>query len=129
MMKWFGNFCLLSVLVACGTSEEEVESERELGARPRVVGEVASVYPDKRFLLIKRYGPGDLPSGGVFSVRSANGLRNLALEPTGEKAGKFHAADFPAGEVVPRKGDLVVMTPTDTQEGNSGTEEIEKNQE
>ncbi len=72
----------------------------------RVIGEVAAVYLDEGFVLIRRYGGGELPSGHIYTTIGPGG-RTATLKPTGERSGRFYAADLTAGEV--ERGDSVVL--------------------
>lgn len=115
MKKWILAVVLISVLSNCGSSEEEAEKPKK--RLTTVVGEVTSVYPEKGFLLFRRYGPGELLSDGLLSARSLNGKRatNLTLSP--EKQGRFYTADFSAEAQQPRVGDVVILSkvPDDTK--------------
>ncbi len=74
-------------------------------AANQVVGEIASVHQSEGFVLIRRYGAGRLPENAVFNT-SGPGGRTASIRPTGERSGRFHAADVTDGE--PRKGDVVL---------------------
>ena len=95
--KWFGG----SGSGSSGDATEEVTGP----AASQIVGEIASVFPDEGFVLIRRYGGGKLPSDAVFNT-SGEGGRTASIAPTGERSGRFYAADVTAGE--PKPGDVVV---------------------
>ena len=106
---------LVTVLPSCGlwrkwfpkkVEEEEVSPEQARRAATRVIGEVAAVYLDEGFVLIRRYGGGELPSGHIYTTIGPGG-RTATLKPTGERSGRFYAADLTAGEV--ERGDSVVL--------------------
>jgi hypothetical protein len=90
--------------------QEELEEERPPGeagkAATRVIGEVAAVYAEEGFVLIRRYGGGELPPGNVYNTVGPGG-RTATLKPTGERSGRFYAADLTAGQV--ERGDSVVL--------------------
>lgn len=100
---------LLGLLVsACGSGtapEPEAEGEPP-PIPPRVVGEIASVHPEEGFVLIRRTGLATLPAGMAYSSVGADG-RTAALRLTGERLGRFFAADIGGGD--PAAGDLVVV--------------------
>jgi hypothetical protein len=74
-------------------------------APTQLVGEVASVHAEEGFVLIRRFGGGGLPQGYVFHSSNASG-ETTSLRPTGERLGKFYAADITAG--TPEAGDFVL---------------------
>ena len=98
--KWFGGSGSGSSGDATGSGEAASGQ-----AVNQIVGEIASVFPDEGFVLIRRYGGGKLPSDAVFNT-SGEGGRTASIQPTGERSGRFYAADVTAGE--PKPGDVVV---------------------
>ncbi|MEM9080929.1 MAG: hypothetical protein AAGC74_09590 [Verrucomicrobiota bacterium] len=123
MIRSLAGLILLVVLSGCGGVAEGEKVDEEEGPEPSVVGEIASVHAEKGFVLVKRYGPGELPGEGIFSARSAGGVRAVGLEPTGEKLGRFYAADFSRDAGLPRKGDLVVVEQLRGAGGSAGDSE------
>ncbi|NNM30410.1 MAG: hypothetical protein HKO57_12890 [Akkermansiaceae bacterium] len=96
---------------ACGTDRREspdtAGTEGPAPAAPgvQVVGEVASVHTSEGFVLIRRTGRRSLPTTlAYFSV--AKDGRTASLRLTGERLGRFFAADIQDGQ--PVAGDLVV---------------------
>ena len=92
-------------------SEEETEGQEKVAKKPeeaavRVVGEVVSIHQDGGFVLLKSFGGGRLPMDGVLTSVDHGGLSSL-LKPTGERIGKFYAADV-SGRF-PAVGDLVIL--------------------
>ena len=92
-----------------GDEEEQKQSKEEEAAEKegtvRVVGEVVSLHPDEGFVLIRCFGSGSLPENeALFSVD--HGGQSCTLKPTGERIGRFHAADISGP--VPKVGDLVI---------------------
>ncbi len=106
LMTWIVTSFLLG---GCGFFKKEEQPESEKQAI-QVVGEVTSVHAEQGFLLFRRYGPGQLLTGGVLSTRSLDGRRAAHLELSPEKLGRFYAADFAKEENLPRKGDVVVLS-------------------
>ena len=63
---------------------------------PKLVGRIASVPADKRFVLIQSYGDWKIETGTVLTSRGAD-ERTANLRITGEKLGQFAAADLQSG--------------------------------
>jgi len=82
--------------------EDQVETPKP---RTMIVGQVASVHQADRFVLIKRHGPGAFGPDMLYSAVNPDGT-SASLRPTGEKLGRFHAADILEG--TPSAGDLVI---------------------
>lgn len=97
------------VLSSCNFFQKK-EPEAPKKSPIRILGEVTSVHPAQEFVLFKRYGPGDIPERGLFSARSVDGRRAVSLNPTGEKLGRYYAADYTKDADLPRMGDLVVIS-------------------
>lgn len=114
-------------LIGCGLFKKD---EEEVKAKPRltrVVGEVTSVHPEQGFVLFRRYGPGELLTGGALSSRSLDGRRAADLQLSPEKLGRFYTADYSQDRAAPRDGDLVVLTKlsNDTKNSEFVTEKAE----
>lgn len=71
---------------------------------PKLVGRIASIPADKRFVLIQSYGKWETQSGAILTTLGPDS-RTANLRVTGEKLGEFAAADVQSGEV--EKGDAV----------------------
>lgn len=103
---------------------------------PQLVGRIASIPADRRFVLIQRYGKWSVESGKILTTRGPDD-RTANLLATGESLGEFAAADLQAGRV--EVGDAVytqhvakptaVPKPPDRTENPSegGGDEILKN--
>lgn len=65
---------------------------------PKLVGRIASVPADKRFVLIQSYGPWNVESGSILTTRGPE-ERSANLRVTGESLGQFAAADIQSGLV------------------------------
>lgn len=125
MRKLLGLLSFLVISTSCGLLQKEEEAPQ-----PRntvVIGEVTSVHSKQGFVLFRRYGPGDLLTGGVMSSRSVDGRRAADLQLSPEKMGRFYTADFSKEGIEPRVGDLVVLSKVadDTQSSNLVTEKTE----
>ena len=73
----------------------------------RVVGEIASVHPNEKFVLIKRYFQGGGFGEGTLIASVSPGGVTSSLLLTGETLGRYHAADIQEGS--PSNGDVVVV--------------------
>ena len=73
----------------------------------RVVGEIASVHPNEKFVLIKRYFQGGGFGEGTLIASVSPGGVTSSLVLTGETLGRYHAADIQEGG--PSNGDVVVV--------------------
>ena len=115
------------LLVGCGLFKKEAEEAPEPSPN-RIIGEVTSVHVDHKFLLFRRYGPGSLQTGSFYSARSVDGRRAVGLVPSGEKLGKFYAADYSDDTELPRVGDLIVVSELDLtpKRSNLVTKKIKK---
>lgn len=125
-------FCPLLVLLASCSLFKKEEEEKPKPRSTVVVGEITNVHPKEGFVLFRRYGPGDLLSGGLLSSRSLNGKRAASLTLSPEKLGRYYTADYSKEADPPREGDVVVLTKQsdDTQNDIFGplkteTEELE----
>ncbi len=65
---------------------------------PKLVGRIASIPADKRFVLIQSYGKWTIESGQILTTRGPND-RSGNLRTTGETLGEFAAADLQSGAV------------------------------
>ena len=70
-----------------------------------MVGEVVSVHPKDGFVLIRKFGGGRMPVDCALTTVDETG-KSVLLKPTGERIGRFYAADV-AG-TLPASGDLVL---------------------
>ena len=91
--------CLL--IPACAASKKEKADEEKpktTVAGPKLVGRIASVPADKRFVLIQSYGALEIENGRILTTRGPD-ERTANLRTTGEKLGEFAAADLQSGIV------------------------------
>lgn len=63
-----------------------------------LIGRVASLPPDRKFVLIQSYGRMNLDAGAILTTRGSDD-RTANLKVTGEKMGQFAAADIQSGTV------------------------------
>lgn len=116
MRHFFSLTLVCSLLTGCGLFGKK-EEEKPKEQLTQIVGEVTSVHPEQGFVLFKRYGPGQLITGGLLSARSLDGKRAADLRLSPEKLGRFYTADYSKEGEQPRAGDLVLLSkwPDDTQ--------------
>ncbi|MCH7227722.1 hypothetical protein [Haloferula sp. A504] len=112
-MHRFPSFLLCLLLSSCGWfSEEEEEVEEPSG--PQLVGRVAAVHADHGFVLVQGFN--DLKLGvGLLLTTQGEGDRVGSLMVTGERSGRYSAADIKAGDI--EVGDAVFARPKREEEG------------
>lgn len=138
----FPFLVLLTLLLAgCSLFQPAPKPEdKNAKSPPRLVGRIASIPADRRFVLIQSYGSWEVETGTVLTTRGAD-ERTANLRVTGEKLGQFAAADIQSGQA--EVGDSVYtchvpkpVTPTETvadstqpieNQQNPGTEDVQKN--
>jgi len=93
-------------------SDDETKDPEEVRAPPmRTIGEIVSVHPDEKFVLVKRFlQVGAFGQSNLIASVSPEGTTS-SLILTGEKLGRLYAADIQEGK--PSRGDLVVIRRTD----------------
>lgn len=99
-----------ALLSACSLFHSKPEKKEEKPKEPttKLVGRVASISGDKKFVLIQSYGNWEVPAGAILTTRAGeNRVSNLRC--SGEKLGQFAAADIQGG--MPDVGDGVLYTP------------------
>ena len=137
-------FAICSALgvLSCATDQSKKLDPSKLEAQeatikaPEIVGRIASVPSDKRFVLIQSYGKWSSESGQILTTRGPEN-RTANLKVTGEKLGEFAAADLQSGTV--EVGDAVyyqhvpkpVTSPAPLEvplpEGKVDSENVQKN--
>lgn len=98
------NFCLIPLLLlpACGIDkpakgdESSEITKKTTPDDPQLVGRIASIPADKRFVLIQSYGKWDVAAGTILTTRGPDD-RTANLLATGEALGEFAAADLQSG--------------------------------
>ena len=119
-----------------GLDPSKQEAEKSTVKGPEIVGRIASVPADRRFVLIQSYGKWEGESGQILTTRGPEN-RTANLKVTGEKLGEFAAADLQSGTV--EVGDAVyfqhvlkpVTAPTPPEpplpQGKADSENVQKN--
>ena len=106
MMLWVGVIAS-AVLVACGVFQSHKPAPpkaKSATEAPKLIGRIASIPADKRFVLIQSYEKPTIETGMILTTRGAEG-RTANLLATGESLGQFAAADVQSGLV--KVGDAV----------------------
>ncbi len=108
-----GVLALAFLLVpACGlpsqSKEKEEEDTKPASPSPTLVGRIASLPADRRFVLIQSYGGWSAPVDSILTTRGPDD-RTANLKVTGESLGQFAAADIQSGSV--EIGDAVYLQP------------------
>ena len=110
---------------AAKTAQEKAAQEA-----PKLVGRIASIPADKRFVLIQSYDKWNLETGTILTTRGPDD-RTANLRATGEVLGQFAAADVQSGVV--EVGDAVysrhVPKPPETTAAPATTPELPENQQ
>lgn len=122
-------FAQISCVADDGKSKKDLKSEeaKPKPEAPKLVGRIASVPQDKRFVLIQSYGKWSTSAGTILTTRGPEN-RSANLLATGETLGEFAAADLQSGLV--EVGDAVysrhIPKPLMTSDA-SETPEIQQN--
>lgn len=97
---------------------------------PEMVGRIASIPADKRFVLIQSYGSWNIATGTILTTRGLDD-RTANLLVTGEALGQFAAADVQSGSV--EIGDAVysrhVPKPAEAPAISASEPELPENQQ
>ncbi len=143
-VRWF----LIPMFFALGACSLFRQNDADSGANepkpakegPELLGRIASVSPDRRFVLIQSYGSWDREAGAILTTRGEDDrVANLLV--TGESLGRFAAADIQSGTVA--TGDAVyslhIPSPQEStgdagpeveatgNQLNAGSENVQKN--
>lgn len=116
--------------------KSDEEKPKSVVEGPKLVGRIASIPADRRFVLIQSYGKWTIENERILTTRGPED-RTANLKTTGEKLGEFAAADLQSGTV--EVGDAVYSQhsakptpPPDNPEtlptsGNTLLENVQKN--
>lgn len=92
--------CILAAPPACSflhAHKPDQSTDKTATAQaPQLIGRVASIPTDKRFVLIQSYSNGKIEAGTILTTRGAD-ERTANLVTTGESLGQFTAADIQSG--------------------------------
>ena len=96
--------CLPLLLAACGPLKSNKPAGKQEATAtpapnaPTLVGKIASIPADRRFVLIQSFGKWTSETGTILTSRGAD-ERTANLLATGETLGEFAAADLQSGTV------------------------------
>ncbi len=79
-------------------AEKPTDEPQAKPQAPRLIGRIASIPADKRFVLIQSYGKWRVETGTTLTTRGPD-ERSANLLATGESLGEFAAADLQSGLV------------------------------
>lgn len=103
---WIGMLVVLA-LPACSLMHAKKPAKPPAppaSEAPTLIGRIASIPADKRFVLIQSYSNGKIEAGTILTTRGLD-ERTANLVATGESLGQFTAADVQSG--LPGVGDAV----------------------
>ncbi len=131
VLFWLPVFALSLPACSLFKSEKAITSENKPAADgPELVGRIASIPADKRFVLIQSYGNWKIEAGAILTTRGLE-ERTANLLVTGEALGQFAAADIQSGAV--EIGDAVysqhVPEPAETPASSVKEPELPENQQ
>jgi hypothetical protein len=98
LAPWIAMF-IAAALVSCASQKSatlEKPETPEKSDAPVLIGRIASIPADKRFVLIQSYANQKVRSGTILTTRGTQG-RTANLRATGESLGQFAAADLQSG--------------------------------
>ena len=101
--------------------EEKKEGSKEKLEAPKLVGRIASIPHDRRFVLIQSYEKWAVETGTILTTRGPDN-RSANLLATGESLSEFAAADLQSGLV--EVGDAVYLRPIPKPPASSTTPDV-----
>lgn len=119
--------CTLFSTTSCSifSKKPELDTKEEPPQAPRLVGRIASIPADRRFVLIQSYGTWNIETGSILTSQGPD-ERSANLLITGEKLGQFAAADLQSGQV--EIGDGVFTIPANPSPTTDSAAEPVQNQ-
>jgi hypothetical protein len=103
------NFSILAILACClfSCARNAEEPEAAGSALRQVVGRVAAVHAEDGFVLVQSFDDRRLPAGSLL-VTPGDESGPASLKLTGERAGRYSAADILSGK--PQSGQAVAIS-------------------
>ena len=87
------------VISSCTSAQpKKPEPTKPVAEGPKLIGRIASIPADRRFVLIQSYEKWNIESGKILTTRGPD-ERSANLKTTGESLGEFAAADLQSGTV------------------------------
>ncbi len=103
MKRLSDSFLCLLLLLSLSSSCTHFHSKKSPPAPakpvvegPKLIGRIASIPADRRFVLIQSYGQWKIEAGRILTTRGPD-QRSANLRITGESLGDFAAADVQSG--------------------------------
>ena len=129
-MNWYRVSALawLLTMVSCGFmggDKKDEAKESPSATAPKLVGRIASINEKERFVLIEGYGEWNLSEELLLSSFGGENERSATLMVSGERMGRYTAADWKSGEV--KVGDQVYARPLKTVEQGSEEGSLKEN--
>ncbi|MFT4177666.1 MAG: hypothetical protein QM627_13590 [Luteolibacter sp.] len=93
----FASAFLISCIAPKATNQVEKAKKKPVNP-PQLVGRIASIPPERRFVLIQSYGKWTVPANSILITRGDE-ERSANLLATGEHLGQYAAADIRSGDV------------------------------
>lgn len=90
--------CFLAGCALFKSLKSDPTKEKPPSEAPSLVGRIASIPADKRFVLIQSYESSKIEVGTILTTRGSEN-RTANLVATGESLGQFAAADLQSGSV------------------------------
>ena len=124
-------FPVVLILASCAAFQDgkRDDAPKKPDDRPKLIGRIASIPADRRFVLIQSYGDWNVAQGTILTTRGLD-ERTANLLVTGESLGQFAAADVQSGLV--EIGDAVysqhVPKPQEAQMDSGDEPEMPENQ-
>lgn len=129
-MKHLALALLFIFLPSCADKEpEEIPKQKkeEKITKPRLVGRIASIPADRKFVLIQSYGTWNVTTGSILTTHGPDG-RAANLLATGEQLGQYAAADVKSGTLEVGDGVYTIgsqqESPLTVETPDEGTEEV-----
>lgn len=99
-LRCIGSLCAALLFSGCGLFQRKTQENLDKPDRnePKLVGRIASVPLDKRFVLIQSFGKWNVETGAILTTRGADN-QSANLRVTGESLGQFAAADLQSGSL------------------------------
>lgn len=100
-----------TALPSCAEKPDEKPKKKGVDqSKPHIVGRIASVVAEQKFVLIQSYGTWNIATGSVLTTQGTDG-RAANLRVTGEKSGQYAAADIKSGILEVGDGVYTIATP------------------
>lgn len=119
------TFIVAWATTACSWLDEEPVPADNPNA-PRLVGRIASIPPDRKFVLIESYGKWSIPPGSILTVLGPD-KRSANLIATGEVLRHHAAADIQSGTLEVGDGVYTTAKPVEEPDPAGSSTDQQKN--